>query len=275
MWYEFAAPSNGTVQANTCGSSFDTYLAVFEGPDCPEVCETPLTENDDACDRQSVVEFPVTVGTIYRIVLSGYDEDNFGPGIMNFAFVPDAGDTCADAGIIIGNGLYPYDTTGDTGGDPCFPNARFEWFRFFATQDGAVLASLDDTDFTPYLRVFEGVDCPVTCSGDVDEGVPGNRPGGKLVFAVQSGGTYHFSCTHNSPSAFGPGILNFQFIPAGGDFTNDGIVNVADVTEFARLLGTGVELSLSVGDINNDAVVDELDVQVLADFIVSQPIMLP
>jgi hypothetical protein len=274
-WYEFLAPSNGSVQADTCGSSFDTYLSVFEGPDCPAACENPLATNDDSCGYQSSVEFPVTAGQIYRIVLSGFGGEHSGPGTLNFTFTPNAGDTCDVAGVILGNGLYPYDTTGEPGGDPCFPSARFEWFRFFATQDGAVLASLDETSFEPYLRVFGGADCPVSCSGVVDEDIPGDRPGGKLVFEASFGETYHFSCTNNDSFEFGPGVLNFQFIPAGGDFNNDGIVNVADVTEFARLLGTGVQLPVSVGDFNEDAAVDELDVQVLAELIVNQPLMLP
>jgi hypothetical protein len=49
-----------------------------------------------------------------------------------------------------------------------------------------------------------------------------------------------------------------------GDINNDGVINVADVTELANLLAGGTPPSLAVGDVNNDGNVNDLDVTALA-----------
>ncbi len=55
--------------------------------------------------------------------------------------------------------------------------------------------------------------------------------------------------------------------PDLGDINNDGVINVADVTELANLIADGNAPSNDIGDINDDGVVDELDVQALAEAI--------
>jgi hypothetical protein len=59
--------------------------------------------------------------------------------------------------------------------------------------------------------------------------------------------------------------------PALGDINEDGMVNVADVTLFAHLIGIGSAPANELGDINNDGVVDDQDVEALAWMIVNQP----
>jgi hypothetical protein len=54
-----------------------------------------------------------------------------------------------------------------------------------------------------------------------------------------------------------------------GDINGDNVVNVADVTEFANLLGGGTPPSLEVGDVNDDGFVNDLDVEALANQIVN------
>ncbi len=66
--------------------------------------------------------------------------------------------------------------------------------------------------------------------------------------------------TFTDPNISEPGTL--------GDINDDGVVNVADVTELANIIaGAGTLPSLEVGDINDDGVVDVLDVQALAELI--------
>ncbi len=62
-----------------------------------------------------------------------------------------------------------------------------------------------------------------------------------------------------------------EVVPVGslGDINNDGVINVADVTELGLLLDAGTPPSLEVGDVNDDGVVDEADLQALADQIVN------
>jgi hypothetical protein len=52
--------------------------------------------------------------------------------------------------------------------------------------------------------------------------------------------------------------------PSLGDINNDGVINVADVTALANLLAASTPPSLAVGDVNDDGQVDDLDVEALA-----------
>jgi hypothetical protein len=54
-----------------------------------------------------------------------------------------------------------------------------------------------------------------------------------------------------------------------GDINGDGVINVADVTELAFLVGEGTPPSIAVGDMNGDETVDEADIAALADMIVN------
>ena len=54
-----------------------------------------------------------------------------------------------------------------------------------------------------------------------------------------------------------------------GDVNDDGIINVADVTELARLIEAGNAPDVEIGDMNEDGAVNELDVQALANMIVN------
>ncbi len=53
-----------------------------------------------------------------------------------------------------------------------------------------------------------------------------------------------------------------------GDINDDGVINVADVTELANLLAAETPPDAAIGDINDDGEVDELDVEALAEMIV-------
>jgi hypothetical protein len=69
VWYVWTAPASGPVRISTCGSDFDTLLAVYTGDSVSAL--TTIASNDDACDTQSRVGFDATAGTTYRIVVDG------------------------------------------------------------------------------------------------------------------------------------------------------------------------------------------------------------
>ncbi len=73
VWYNWQAPVSGTVNFNTKGSSFDTILAAYSG-DSISTLGVALKSNDDvASDLSSSITFNVTAGTVYRIVVDGYN----------------------------------------------------------------------------------------------------------------------------------------------------------------------------------------------------------
>ena len=71
VWYRFTAPSNGTVTANTFGSSYDTILAVFAGT-CGALTPVAGGCNDDSVGLQSRVSVPVAAGTTYYFLVTSY-----------------------------------------------------------------------------------------------------------------------------------------------------------------------------------------------------------
>ncbi len=87
VWYSFTAPEDGLVSAETCGSGYDTVLAILEGP-----CGEPWTEvacNDDSCGLQSeLIDIPVVEGVTYLIEVMDYGNPGGGPLDFTFDFTP-------------------------------------------------------------------------------------------------------------------------------------------------------------------------------------------
>jgi hypothetical protein len=71
VWYRWTAPRSGAVRAETCGSTFDTVLAVYRGGALDALGR--VATNDDACDTQSAVGFLAVAGTTYWIVVDGFE----------------------------------------------------------------------------------------------------------------------------------------------------------------------------------------------------------
>jgi hypothetical protein len=75
VWFLYTASCTGTANANLCGSSFDTKVAVYNGADCPTVPHTIIAGNDDACGpngRQSLTSFSCVAGHQYLVRVGGY-----------------------------------------------------------------------------------------------------------------------------------------------------------------------------------------------------------
>jgi hypothetical protein len=81
IWYRFTAPSNGTITANTFGSSYDTILAAFAGA-CGALNQVSNACNDDSDGLQSRISFTAVGGTTYYFMVSAYSNDG---GTLNFA----------------------------------------------------------------------------------------------------------------------------------------------------------------------------------------------
>jgi hypothetical protein len=73
VWFEWTAPANGWANFDTCGSTFDTVLAVYAGSAVNQL--TAVAGNDDACGLASRVSFQASQGTAYRIAVAGFDDE--------------------------------------------------------------------------------------------------------------------------------------------------------------------------------------------------------
>lgn len=84
IWYCFTAMTDGMVYVATCGSGYDTMLAVYDGCSCDPV--GPMFEcNDDSCGLQSEIMFPATAGSVYLIEVGGYG-NHTGPGVLTVMY---------------------------------------------------------------------------------------------------------------------------------------------------------------------------------------------
>jgi hypothetical protein len=85
LWYFFYAYESGNLSIDTCGSGFDTKIAVYDGSPCDG---RPLFVacSDDACGLQSRVEnLPMRAGETYTIRVGGYASAR-GMGVLNVNF---------------------------------------------------------------------------------------------------------------------------------------------------------------------------------------------
>jgi hypothetical protein len=76
LWYQWQAPSAGSVNITTAGSNFDTLLAVYTGNTVSTL--TAIRKNDDAGPAgvtTSSVTFDATSGTVYKIAVDGWNNE--------------------------------------------------------------------------------------------------------------------------------------------------------------------------------------------------------
>ncbi len=86
IWYQWTAPSTGTLTMDTAGSGFDTLLAVYVGTDLTNLIL--VASNDDADWRvTSRVTFDVTPGTRYMAAVDSYEGEGR-EGVFNLRFKP-------------------------------------------------------------------------------------------------------------------------------------------------------------------------------------------
>ncbi|HEX6187233.1 MAG TPA: NF038122 family metalloprotease [Pyrinomonadaceae bacterium] len=93
IWYQWQAPSSGSVTFTTAGSAYDTVLGVYMGTGVSAL--TIITQNDDIPDVPgqphqvtSSVSFSVAAGNTYRIAVDGFnnggDGGDMGPFKLNW-----------------------------------------------------------------------------------------------------------------------------------------------------------------------------------------------
>jgi plastocyanin len=79
VWYTITAAATGPITISTCGSDFDTILAVYTGA-CGSLTAVSGACNDDdgvSCiDVTASLVFSATAGTTYRILAGGYTADS-------------------------------------------------------------------------------------------------------------------------------------------------------------------------------------------------------
>ncbi len=115
IWYEYTATCTGVAVVDTCGGSFDSMLAAYDGLTCSPL-GTELACVDDACGSQALVSFPVTVGDEILIEVGSFGWYAGSGGLNISCAASPANDTCTGAAAdpasygITGDGSWPDDT---------------------------------------------------------------------------------------------------------------------------------------------------------------------
>jgi hypothetical protein len=92
IWYCYTATCTGMLSVDTCGSLYDTMIAVYDGCDCYPTYDQMLCCNDDHCcdgtwSLQSRCNVWVEEGRQYLIEVGGY-YTNVGPGDLTVRCQP-------------------------------------------------------------------------------------------------------------------------------------------------------------------------------------------
>lgn len=183
IWYKFSTLGGaGTMQIDTCGSTFDTKIAVYRTNGgacaCPGAGATLVACNDDdltgACGLLSRVQFDVLGNSCYLVRVGGYN-DASGPGVMHMQlFSP--GDECFTA---INLGMVTATSPADVSGSnfaltpgtmvlqaPCtdLPDGSDVWYKFTIGCGGNIIGAASTcnpgTNFDTIVTLYKG-----SCNG--------------------------------------------------------------------------------------------------------------
>ncbi len=93
IWFNHPSQGTGTLVIDTCGTTFDTKIAVYDGFGCLNYETRLMACNDDdttcgANSLQSRVSIPVVAGGFYTIRVGAYSPTGGGAGQLNLTFTP-------------------------------------------------------------------------------------------------------------------------------------------------------------------------------------------
>lgn len=88
LWYKIQTPYTLTYDVTTCGSDFDTKIAVYQANNCSAITPgSDIVGNDDdftciTSSLNSFAQFQGIGGTTYYIRVGGFDNGEFGNGVI-------------------------------------------------------------------------------------------------------------------------------------------------------------------------------------------------
>ncbi len=194
-WWEWSAPAGGQVTISTCGSSFDTVLAVYTGTALDAL--TTVASNDDHCGLQSAVNFTANAGNSYLIAIDGFGGVS-GDYVLNISYPAPSNDNFANritltgsAPAATGNNLSatresgePTHAAGNSGG-------KSVWWQWKAPSNGFVTIFTCGSNFDTLLGVYSGTavnSLTLVASNDDFCGLQS-----QVTFAATAGTTYQIA----------------------------------------------------------------------------------
>ena len=237
VWYKMTPTSSGTVTVNTCGSSYDTVLAVYMGS-CGSLTAVSGACNDDnsSCGAGSVaslVTFTATAGTTYYIFIGGYNSASGDLQVYAQWTVssPPANDQCSGA-ITLSSGVAATlnTATATSTGDPtpsCVSSAiNGVWYKVTPAASGTITVSSCVSSFDTVIGIYTGGCGSLTeIASDDDNGPSCAAITASVSFTGTAGTTY--------------------YILAGGYSEASGNLKIAAILPFVKATATVTLGSLS------------------------------
>ena len=200
LWFKWTAPVSADVSVDTCGSGFDTLLAVYSGSALNALA--PIASNDDGggkCSPQSKLVFAAVANTTYRIAVDGKG-DAQGPIQLNVEAKPANDDFAAAEKTPAALGWYWTGTTRlatkeagepNHGGDP---GGHSVWYSWTPSKSAAVELDVCAAGFDPVLGVYTGSALgTLTAVATGDAGAGQCDEGRSFGFEAVAGTTYRIA----------------------------------------------------------------------------------
>lgn len=172
VWYAYSAPVDSVLNADLCGSSYDTVLSVHTG--CPGNAGNAIACNDDcssvpggACNSsRSCITTNITGGVTYYLRVTGWNggTGNYTLHVSHIPLAPPPPNDACGSAIAIGNGTVTGSTNWATndGDAPCGSSgtAADAWYAYTATCNGVLSADTCGSTYNTVLSVHSA--CPGT-----------------------------------------------------------------------------------------------------------------
>jgi hypothetical protein len=197
VWFKWTAPRSGIVSIDTCGSGFDSLLAVYTGAKLESLSE--VASNDDGsggCAPQSKLTFAGVANTVYRIAVDGKGGAQ-GPLELHIDSRP-KNDDFEDAEVIPGSlGWYwpGYNMLATKQpGEPGDPGGHTVWYSWTPPKTWAVELDACASSFEPQVAIYTGSAVnALTSVPTTDAGSGECRVGRSIAFTTVPGTTYRIA----------------------------------------------------------------------------------
>ncbi len=239
VWYTFSTGScAGDVTLSTCGSTFDTRLAVYAGGACPGATDMALACNDDSTTcpgnngLSSHLTFAAAANSTYRVRVGGFNGAS-GVGQLNVARAvcvpqPPANDRCssavwvADGQTVTGSTALATNTAADGGGGCSSGSSRDVWYKYRPTVSGEVLIGTCGSTYDTVVTVHTACGtAQIACNDDHQQGGTfcSSNLASRVAVNMTAGTTYLIRVGGYGANASGDFTMN---IAGGGGVTPPG-----------------------------------------------------
>jgi PASTA domain len=197
VWYRWTAPASGNFVFDTCGSGFDTLLAVYTGTAVSALAA--IASNDDACAEQSLVVFAATAGLVYSVAVDGYEDATAASGAFTLRWrllLPPANDDFGAAQPLTGASGTVEGSNLGAGPEPgerrhAGSVGASVWFSWTPPITGTATIETCESSYDTTLAVYTGT--AVAALTPVASNDDACRLGSRVRFLARAGTAYRIA----------------------------------------------------------------------------------